>query len=60
MTQVVDRRGRIVARSLALGGRVLPVGHVARQVIATRRGPVTSMPGLPSDQLRVYVAPLAD
>src|SRR5438105_4031048 len=26
-TQVLDRRGRIVARSLSLGGRVLPVAE---------------------------------
>src|SRR6478735_3940314 len=37
VTQVVDREGRIVARSLGLGGRVLPIGQVARQVIASGR-----------------------
>ena len=38
LTQVVDRHGRIVARSLALGGRVLPVQGTARRVIAGGRG----------------------
>src|SRR5579864_6507182 len=33
LTQVIDRHGRIVARSLALGGRVLPVEKSARSVI---------------------------
>jgi hypothetical protein len=37
VTQVVDRRGRIVARSLGLGGRVLPIGQVARNVIESGR-----------------------
>src|SRR5438309_1996693 len=32
--EVVDRRGRIVARSLALGGRVLPVEGIVRAVVA--------------------------
>ena len=59
MTQIVDRRGRIVARSLSLGGRVLPVENVARGVIATGEGRFVDA-RLASDQLRVYVAPLAD
>jgi two-component system OmpR family sensor kinase len=59
MTQIVDRRGRIVARSLALGGRVLPVETVARQVIASGRARYVGA-RLASDHLRVYVAPLAD
>ena len=59
VTQVVDRRGRIVARSLGLGGRVLPIGQVARQVIASGRARYTDV-RLATDHLRVYVAPLAD
>jgi two-component system, OmpR family, sensor kinase len=59
LTQVVDRHGRIVARSLALGGRVLPVQGVARRVIANGRGRYVDA-RLASDHLRVYVAPLAD
>jgi len=58
LTQVIDRRGRIVARSLALGGRVLPVGQSARSVIASGRGRYLDAE-LGTDQLRAYIAPLA-
>ena len=57
--EVVDRRGRIVARSLALGGRVLPVERSLRNVVAGGVGRYTNA-DLGSDELRVYVAPLAD
>ncbi|HST19472.1 MAG TPA: HAMP domain-containing sensor histidine kinase [Gaiellaceae bacterium] len=57
--QVVDRRGRIVARSLALGGRVLPVQLLARRVIATDAAAFAPAE-LGGDDVRVYVAPLAD
>jgi signal transduction histidine kinase len=57
--QVVDRRGRIVGRSLALGGRVLPVEEVVHRVISGEVGLYTNA-DLGSDELRVYVAPLAD
>ncbi|HET8528008.1 MAG TPA: HAMP domain-containing sensor histidine kinase [Gaiellaceae bacterium] len=57
--EVLDRRGRIVARSSALGGRVLPVQAAARAVTATGRGRYLEA-RLGSDRLRVYVAPLAD
>ena len=59
LTQVIDRRGRIVARSLALGGRILPVEGIARAVIASGRGRYLET-SLGSEQLRVYVAPLAE
>lgn len=59
LTQVLDRRGRIVARSLALGGRILPVAAVARRVIASGKGGYLDAK-LGSEQLRVYVAPLAE
>jgi two-component system, OmpR family, sensor kinase len=59
LTQVLDRRGRIVARSLALGGRILPVEGIARSVIASGRGRYADA-RLGSDQLRVYVAPLVE
>jgi signal transduction histidine kinase len=59
VTQVVDRKGRIVARSLGLGGRVLPIRQAARQVIASGRPSYTDV-RLATDHLRVYVAPLAD
>ena len=57
--EVVDRRGRIVARSLGLGGRVLPVTSVAGRVIATGVGRYGGA-DIGSDELRLYVAPLAD
>jgi len=59
LTQVLDRRGRIVARSLALGGRILPVEGVARAVIESGRGRYLDT-SVGSEQLRVYVAPLAE
>ena len=59
LTQVIDRRGRIVARSLALGGRILPVEGIARAVIARGRGRYLET-SLGSEQLRVYIAPLAE
>jgi two-component system OmpR family sensor kinase len=57
--QVVDRRGRIVARSLALGGRVMPVQPLVRRVIASGVGGFAPVE-LGGEDLRVYVAPLAD
>ena len=57
--EVVDRRGRIVARSLALGGRVLPVEPLLRRVITTGVGRY-SRAELGDEQLRVYAAPLAE
>jgi two-component system OmpR family sensor kinase len=58
LVEVVDRRQRIVARSLSLGGRVLP-GSLAREAISggTSRYRTVSFAG---DELRVYVAPLAN
>jgi signal transduction histidine kinase len=57
--EVLDRRNRLVARSLALGGRVLPAAKLAEQAIATGRGryATTSAGG---ELLRLYAAPLAD
>jgi len=57
--EVVDRRGRIVARSLALGGRVLPVGPILHAVTVTGIGRYESAE-LGAEDLRVYVAPLAE
>jgi signal transduction histidine kinase len=57
--EVVDRRGRIVARSLSLGGRVLPVDPLLRDVIASGRGRFAAAT-LGGQTLRVYAAPLAD
>jgi two-component system OmpR family sensor kinase len=57
--EVLDRRRRIVARSLALGGRVLPANKLEARAIAD------GIPGYLSvstggERLRLYVAPLAD
>ena len=57
--EVVDRRGRLVARSLALGGRVLPVARLAAGVIASGRGRYGNVVS-GGERLRVYAAPLAD
>ena len=59
LVQVVDRRGRIVARSFALGGRVLPIETLTRRVIASGRGRYADAQ-LGADHVRVCVAPLAD
>ena len=57
--EVVDRRDRIVARSLALAGRVVPVDALMRGVVARGVPRYTSV-DLGSDHLRVYLAPLAE
>src|SRR2546426_790749 len=36
--EVLDRRGRIVARSLSLGGRIIPAGQLVRRAIAGGTG----------------------
>ena len=57
--EVVDRRGRIVARSLALGGGVLPAKRLLEQAIAHGG---SSYAGLEAgnEDLRAYTAPLAE
>src|SRR5213079_1293622 len=57
--EVVDRRGRIVARSLSLGGGVLPAKRLLEQAIAHGR---SSYAGLEAgnEDLRAYTAPLAE
>ncbi len=57
--EVVDRHGRIVARSLALGGKVLPVEELLRSVIADGAGRYAGVE-LGGERLRVYGAPLAE
>ena len=57
--EVVDRHGRIVARSLALGGRVLRVGQPLRSVTAKGKSRFLDA-RLGSEHMRVFVAPLAD
>ncbi len=58
MVEVVDRHGRIVARSLSLGGRVLP-SSLARETIAGEAGSYRTI-RFDDEELRVYAAPLAD
>jgi two-component system OmpR family sensor kinase len=58
-TEVVDRQGRIVARSLGLGGRVLPVGDVLSDVVRRGSGRYADA-RLGDERLRVYVAPLSE
>lgn len=57
--EVVDRHGRIVARSLSLGGEVLPARKLLRRAISHGR---SSYAGIESggDDLRAYAAPLAE
>ena len=56
MVEVVDKQGRIVARSLSLGGRVLP-RELASSAIADGRGGYRTV-SFDDRSLRVYVAPL--
>jgi len=57
--EVVDRNGRIVARSLALGARVLPAEQlVDRAVRKGTSGYADATMG--GEDLRIYAAPLAD
>ena len=58
MVEVVDRRDRIVSRSLSLGGRVLP-RTIALEAITSGRGHYETIE-FGGDRLRVYSAPLAD
>lgn len=55
--EVLDRRGRLVARSLSLGGSLLPA-TLARAVITTGR-PAYADGRLGQERLRLYMAPLA-
>ena len=57
--EVLDRRNRIVARSLSLGGRVLPARRLAARAIASGFGAYATESG-DSERLRLYAAPLAD
>jgi two-component system OmpR family sensor kinase len=59
IVEVLDKRGRIVARSLSLGGRVLPSGTTARSAIVSGRTGYANAK-LGQDRLRVYAAPLAE
>ena len=57
--QVVDRRGRIVARSAGLGGRVLPLGAAGTAALRSRRAGVSDET-LGTEPVRTYAAPLGE
>jgi two-component system, OmpR family, sensor kinase len=57
--QVVDRRGRIVARSGGLGSRVLPQDSAARSALRDRRAAYGD-DTLGTEPIRVYAAPLGE
>jgi two-component system, OmpR family, sensor kinase len=59
LVQVVDRRGRIVARSNGLGSRVLPQTDQVRDALTERRAGYGDA-GLGPDPVRLYAAPLGE
>ncbi len=58
--QVVDRRARIVARSGALGGRLLPQGGALRAALSQRRSTGYEDAALGAEPIRLYAAPLGE
>jgi two-component system OmpR family sensor kinase len=59
LVQVIDPRGRIVARSSGLGSRVLPDAPVTNAALNDRRAGYGDAQ-LGADPLRVYAAPLGE
>jgi len=59
LVQVVDRRGRIVARSGTLGIRVLPLDGAGRRALDDRRAG-TADGRLGTEAIRIYAAPLGE
>jgi signal transduction histidine kinase len=59
LVEVVDRRGRIVARSSALGGRLLPADALLAQAIRDGRTGYARA-DLSGEPLRVFAAPLPE
>ncbi|QEC50383.1 HAMP domain-containing histidine kinase [Baekduia soli] len=59
LVEVVDRRGRIVARSSALGGRLLPTDALLTAAIRSGRTGYARAE-LSGEPLRVFAAPLPD
>jgi signal transduction histidine kinase len=59
LVEVVDRHGRIVARSGALGGRVLPQGPPLSSALHARRTDYSDA-HLGNEPIRVYAAPLGE
>jgi two-component system OmpR family sensor kinase len=59
LVQVIDSRGRIVARSSGLGSRVLPEGGAVRAALEDRRAGYGDAQ-LGTDAVRLYAAPLGE
>lgn len=59
IVEVLDRHGNIVARSLSLGGRVLPAAHLVQTAIA-HGATAYGTARLGGDHIRLYSAPLSD
>ncbi|HEX2410278.1 MAG TPA: HAMP domain-containing sensor histidine kinase [Solirubrobacteraceae bacterium] len=59
LVEVIDRRGRIVARSSGLGSRVLPEGPAVRAALEDRRAGYRDAL-LGTDPVRLYAAPLGE
>src|SRR5918998_3975550 len=59
LVQVIDRRGRLVARSSGLGARLLPEDPAVRAALRDRRAGFADA-ALGSDPIRVYAAPLGE
>ena len=59
LVQVIDPRGRIVARSSALGSRVLPEAPIVRAALNDRRAGYGDA-RLGTDAVRLYAAPLGE
>jgi len=57
--EVVNSSGKVVARSLSLGGTALPVGSEIGAAISSGRSGFATVDVGDDQQLRVYVAPLA-
>jgi signal transduction histidine kinase len=59
VVEVIDRRGRILARSLALGAPLLPVDRLARAALIASRAAYEDLK-IAGQPFRVYAAPIAD
>jgi HAMP domain-containing protein len=59
LVQVIDRQGRVVARSSGLGSRLLPTGPAVQAALRDRRAGYAD-DALGTDPIRVYAAPLGE
>jgi signal transduction histidine kinase len=57
--EIIDRRGRVVGRSLSLGARLLPRTQAVDDAIAHGRGGYSNVT-IGGEPVRMYAAPLAD